>query len=116
MAKLLRFKESDWKYKENDFALFVVTLQDDQGNEYEWAPKWVDLADIFTGAPMTEELNEGRAYLEVAEAALRTLATIINSVHGKGTSLQHPAARPDGYSQPFIYVKLEDPCKPEKHG
>lgn len=56
MAKKLRFSKID--LVERIGALMLVTFLDDDGNMYQWAPKWKDVEQIFLKQINIERYNK----------------------------------------------------------
>lgn len=56
MAKKLRFSRID--LVERVGALMLVTFLDDEGNMYQWAPKWKDVEQIFLKQINIERYNK----------------------------------------------------------
>lgn len=56
MAKKLRFSKID--LVERVGALLLVTFLDDDGNLYQWAPKWADVEQIFLKQINIERFNK----------------------------------------------------------
>lgn len=56
MAKKLRFSKID--LVERVGALMLVTFLDDDGNLYQWAPKWKDVEQIFLKQINVERYNK----------------------------------------------------------
>lgn len=56
MAKKLKYSKID--LVERVGALMLVTFLDDQGNMYQWAPKWKDVEHIFLKQINIERFNK----------------------------------------------------------
>jgi hypothetical protein len=56
MTKKLRFSKID--LTEHVGALMLVTFLDDDGNMYQWAPKWMDVEQIFLKQINVERFNK----------------------------------------------------------
>jgi len=56
MVKKLRFSKID--LVERVGALMLITYLDDDGNMYQWAPKWVDVENIFIKQINIERFNK----------------------------------------------------------
>ena len=88
--KLIKYKDTDWIKKSDDFTLLIVRFTDSQGNVYEWAPKWNDLQELFQESVNIEEFNFGRNWFGMAETALKVLANLVNSFNCRGLNLEMP--------------------------
>jgi hypothetical protein len=104
---MLKFEEIDWINKKETFSLYVVRFKDDKGNIYEWVPKWQDLAEVFHGGVLTENLNSGKDWTILADSALTTLANILSFLVGQPITF---APRDD--DRPRFRVRLERRRKP----
>jgi len=56
MTKKLRFSKID--LVERVGALMLVTFLDDDGNLYQWAPKWADVEQVFLKQINVERFNK----------------------------------------------------------
>jgi hypothetical protein len=56
MVKKLRFSRID--LVERVGALLLVTLLDDDGNMYQWAPKWADIEELLPKVAAIERFNK----------------------------------------------------------
>jgi len=89
--KILKYKGIDYVFKGKDsFALLVAQFEDEDGNNYQWAPKWNELSELFTYAPATEELNDGGQWFELVCASLSTIAMVVNNFSRHGKKLKLP--------------------------
>ena len=78
MIKRLKF--SNIQLVERKGALMLVSFLDDEGNMYDWAPKWVEVKEVFEkqinverfNKPESEWLNKfARTAQEIVEGAQR---------------------------------------------
>ena len=59
MVKKLRFSKID--LVERAGALMLVTFLDDDGNMYQWAPKWADVQQVFLKQTNIERFNKPKS-------------------------------------------------------
>jgi hypothetical protein len=69
------FQQTATKMLDDGRTLFLIRLQDRDGQEYSWAPRWKDLHDSYLQAAQVERQNakkDPEGFVTVARAILAT--------------------------------------------